>query len=49
MEGVIQELGYDMERELRGLIDCAKRLDSMMMHGNMITVKSKGEGRGTKR
>ena len=45
MEKVIQEIGYDLERELRGLIDSAKRLD-LMMHSNMIEVKGKGAGRG---
>ena len=48
MEKVIQEIGYDLERELRGLIDTSKRLD-MMMHGNMISVKSRGEGRAQRR
>lgn len=48
MEGVIQEIGYDLERELRGLVDNAKRLD-MMMNSNIITVKSKGQGRSTRR
>lgn len=44
MEKVIQEIGYDLERELRGLIDMSKRLD-MMMNSNMISVKSRGQGR----
>jgi len=44
MEKVIQEIGYDLERELRGLIDASKRLD-MMLHGNMISIKSRGQGR----
>jgi len=48
MEKVIQEIGYDLERELRGLIDASKRLD-MMMHGNMISVKSRGQGREQRR
>jgi len=48
MEKVIQEIGYDLERELRGLIDASKRLD-MMLHGNMISVKSRGQGRVQKR
>ncbi len=48
MEKVIQEIGYDLERELRGLIDSSKRLD-MMMHGNMISVKSRGEGRAQRK
>ena len=48
MEKVIQEIGYDLERELRGLIDASKRLD-MMMHGNVIAVKSRGPGRMQKR
>jgi DNA-binding transcriptional ArsR family regulator len=48
MEKVIQEIGYDLERELRGLIDSAKRLD-MMMHSNIITAKSKGQGRSTRK
>lgn len=43
MEKVIQEIGYDLERELRGLIDTARRLDAMM-HGNMISIKSRGRG-----
>jgi DNA-binding transcriptional ArsR family regulator len=48
MEGVIQEIGYDLERELRGLVDNAKRLD-MMMNSNIITMKSKAQGRSTRR
>lgn len=48
MEKVIQEIGYDLERELRGLIDTSKRLD-MMLHSNMIAVKSRGQGRVQKR
>ncbi len=48
MEKVVQEIGYDLERELRGLIDASKRLD-MMLHGNMISVKSRGQGRSERR
>jgi hypothetical protein len=48
MEKVIQEIGYDLERELRGLIDASKRLD-MMMHGNMISVTSRGPARAQRR
>ena len=48
MENVIQEVGYDLERELRGLIDASKRLD-MMLHGNMISVKSMGQGRSQRK
>jgi hypothetical protein len=48
MEKVIQEIGYDLERELRSLIDTSKRLD-MMMHSNIIAVKSRGQGREQKK
>lgn len=44
MEKVIQEISYDLQRELAGLMESAKRLD-MMLHSNMIAIKSRGQGR----
>lgn len=44
MERAIQEIGYDLEREMKRLLDTARQFD-MMLHGNMIATKSRGMGR----